>query len=85
MYGSRLVICRTHGLPMLSEYRGIRSIGFCQKNFQNIDPIPEDAVIDLDRINHTLAAVNCMFMDELTAGMRLTDRLFIAKALLLDL
>ena len=33
MYASRLLICRTHGLPMRTEYRGHRFIGFCQKNF----------------------------------------------------
>ena len=51
MYASRLVICRTHGLPMRSEYRGRQSIGFCQKNFQNLKAIPNDAVIDLDDLN----------------------------------
>ncbi|MBW2582699.1 MAG: hypothetical protein JRE36_03770 [Deltaproteobacteria bacterium] len=28
MYDARAVICRTHGLPMLTEYRGHRSIGY---------------------------------------------------------
>jgi Fe-S-cluster containining protein len=31
LYAARAVICRTHGLPVRTEYRGHRSIGFCQK------------------------------------------------------
>jgi Fe-S-cluster containining protein len=85
MYASRLIICRTHGLPMRNEYRGKRSIGFCRKNFRSLDPIPDDAVIDLDRLNSDLAAVNQLCVNEFSGRIGLTARLTIGEALLLDL
>jgi Fe-S-cluster containining protein len=85
MYASRLVICRTHGFPMATEYRGRRAVGCCRENFQRLQPIPEDAVIDLDRINRALAEVNRAFVAELEPRRALRPRYFIAEALLLDL
>jgi hypothetical protein len=85
MYASRLVICRTHGLPMRSEYRGRQSIGFCQKNFQNLKAIPDDAVIDLDDLNRELASVNKLFVEEFSDRMCLIPRFYIGEALLLEL
>jgi Fe-S-cluster containining protein len=76
MYDARAVICRTHGLPMLTEYRGHRAVGFCEKNFQNLIHIPDEDIIDLARLNTTLAAVNRRFVSEvahlLPAGKRFT-------------
>ncbi len=85
MYTSRLVICRTHGLPMRNEYRGHRSIGVCQKNFRNLHPIPDDAVMNLDDLNRKLAAVNQMFVSELADRIQLSPRISIGEALMLDL
>lgn len=85
MYASRLIICRTHGLPMRNEYRGHRFIGFCQKNFRKLDPMPDDAVIDLDRLNNHLAVVNQLFVDEFSDRIGLSPRFSIGEALLLDL
>ena len=76
IYDSRAIICRTHGLPISSEYRGHRSIGFCQKNFQNLPSIPDDDVIDLAYLNGALATVNDRFVsefaDRLHPGKRFT-------------
>ena len=85
MYPSRLMICRTHGLPMRIEYRGKQSIGFCRKNFRKLDPIPDDAVIDLDCLNNHLAAVNQLFVYEFSDRIGLSPRFSIGEALLLDL
>jgi len=85
MYTSRLMICRTHGLPMAIEYRGKRSIGFCQKNFRKLDPIPDDAVLDLGCLNNNLAAINQSFVNEFSGSIGLRPRLSIGEALLLDL
>jgi Fe-S-cluster containining protein len=85
MYPSRLMICRTHGLPMGIEYRGKRSIGFCQKNFRKLDPIPDDAVLDLGRLNNNLAGINQSFVNEFSDRIGLSTRLSIGEALLLDL
>ena len=84
MYASRLVICRTHGLPMRTEYRGHRSIGFCQKNFRNLKSIPDNAVIDLNELNAELAALNRAFVDSYQGQAELRDRFTIGEALLLD-
>lgn len=84
MYTSRLMICRTHGLPLAIEYRGKRSIGFCQKNFRKLDPIPDDAVLDLGSLNSNLAAINQSFVYEFSDRIGLSTRLSIGEALLLD-
>ncbi len=80
-----IIICRTHGLPMRIEYRGNRFIGFCQKNFRKPDPIPDDAVIDLDGLNNNLATVNQLFVNEFSDRIDLSPRLTIGQALMLDL
>ena len=85
MYASRLIICRTHGLPMRIEYRGKRSVGFCRKNFRELDPIPDDAVIDLDGLNKNLAAVNRLFLNECPDRIGFSPRFSIGEALLLEL
>jgi Fe-S-cluster containining protein len=85
MYASRLIICRTHGLPMRNEYRGHRYIGFCRKNFRELDPLPDDAVIDLDWLNNNLAAVNQMFVNECSDRNGLSPRISTGEALLHNL
>ena len=85
MYAARLMICRTHGLPMAIEHRGKRSIGFCRKNFRKLDPIPDDAVLDLGCLNNKLAAINRLFVNQFSDRMGFSPRLSIAEALLLEL
>ena len=85
MYASRLLICRTHGLPMRTEYRGRHSIGFCQKNFQTLNSIPDDAVLDLDELNIELAALNREFIEAYDGPLELRERLKIGEALLFDI
>jgi Fe-S-cluster containining protein len=85
IYHARAVICRTHGLPMLTEYRGHRSVGFCEKNFQHLSPIPEEDIIDLAHLNNSLAAVNRRFVSEVGHRLLPGDRFTIAEALVLDL
>jgi len=85
IYHARAVICRTHGLPMLTEYRGHRAVGFCEKNFQHLSPIPEEDIIDLAHLNNSLAAANRRFVSEVGQRLLPGDRFTIAQALLLDL
>jgi hypothetical protein len=85
MYASRLIICRTHGLPMRLEYRGHHSIGFCQKNFRKLNPLPDDAIINLNLLNQHLAAANQMFVNELSGRFNLLSRFTIGEALLINL
>ena len=84
MYSDRLLLCRTHGLPMALSYRGQRSIGCCQKNFRQLKVIPGDACIDLDRLNRRLAAVDLHFRSEYKGALALKRRYLIGEALLLE-
>jgi Fe-S-cluster containining protein len=84
LYAARAIICRTHGLPMLTEYRGQRAVGFCEKNFRHLAPIPEEDIIDLAHLNSSLAAVNRRFVSEVGHRLPPGDRFTIAEALLMD-
>jgi Fe-S-cluster containining protein len=85
LYAARAIICRTHGLPMLTEYRGHRSVGFCEKNFRSLSPIPEEDIINLAQLNDMLAASNRRFVSEAAHRLPPGDRFTIAQALLMDL
>jgi len=45
--------------------------------------IPEDAVIDLDRINGALRDINALAVREIASRLQLPDRVSIADAVLL--
>ena len=62
LYQARPIICRTHGLPLLISRDGESGVDFCPENFRELSSIPGSAVIDLDRLNATLAAVNALFI-----------------------
>ncbi|WP_429884471.1 YkgJ family cysteine cluster protein [Geoalkalibacter halelectricus] len=86
LYAARPLICRTHGLPLLLENDGDSTVDFCEKNFTDLDALPAQAVLDLNLLNTTLAAINNLFISEVFQG-RPPDqpRLSIAEALLLEL
>ena len=83
LYAFRPLICRTHGLPLQTVYHQRVSIGHCRRNFKNLSPIPEDAVIDLDQINGALRDINTSAVSQMADVLQLPDRLSIADALLL--
>jgi uncharacterized protein len=64
LYAARPIICRTHGLPLITLKEGERTIDFCPLNFRDLDSLPGKAVIDLDRLNTTLAAINALYVAE---------------------
>ena len=84
MYSDRLLLCRTHGLPMTLSYRGQKSVGCCQKNFRQSTAIAEDACIDLDRLNRRLASIDLHFRSEYKGNIALKKRYLIGEALLLE-
>lgn len=85
LYDVRPIICRTHGLPILTRGQDGYVIDFCPRNFQNTDSIPGNLVINLDLLNNTLAATNSLFVSRYFDGNPPpTDRITIAEALLLD-
>ncbi len=81
LYSARPIICRTHGLPLLTLQEGSRSIDFCPLNFRGISSLPGKAVIDLDRLNTTLAAVNALFITNRLGNAPPKERITIAEAL----
>ncbi len=83
MYDARAVICRTHGLPVSVEYMGRRTVGFCVKNFKQLDPIPDEDSIDLARLNSHLAEINNRFVRENPGLLPTADRFTLAEALLI--
>ena len=84
MYDSRAIICRTHGYPILSEYRGHQSVGCCHRNFKDLSSISVDRIIELAPLNKNLIVLNRRFLDEFGGRLLPADRLTIAEALLLD-
>ncbi|MGB4598489.1 MAG: YkgJ family cysteine cluster protein [Trichlorobacter sp.] len=76
LYEARPIICRTHGLPILLLEGEQRRIDVCPKNCQGIDHLPGEAVLDLERLNTLLAAVNALYLREF--GIRLPERISLA-------
>ncbi len=83
LYYARAVICRTHGLPVHTEYRGHHAVGCCPKNFRNLAAIPDEDIIDLAQLNDRLAGINRRFVSQTTRRLPPGDRFTIAQALLM--
>lgn len=76
LYAARPIICRSHGLPILLVEAEQRRVDVCPKNCQGIDHLPGEAVLDLERLNTLLAAVNALYLREF--GIRLPERISLA-------
>jgi len=86
LYAARPIICRTHGLPLLTGEGDARRVDYCPENFRGVESLPAAAVIDLDRLNTTLVAVDALFVSQAFPGQSAAgERLTIAEALLLKL
>lgn len=83
LYSVRPVICRTHGFPIFISRDSKNRVDFCPKNFKGITSFPNDALLDLERLNQTLIAVNRQFLNTLGKETLLPDRLPMADALFL--
>jgi len=79
LYAARPIICRTHGLPLLVNRDGAGCVDFCPENFRDLPSIPGSAVIDLERLNTMLAAINALYLQ----GCPGPERLTVARALTL--
>jgi Fe-S-cluster containining protein len=84
LYDSRAIICRTHGYPILSEYNGHQSVGFCHKNFKDLPSFTADRIIELAPLNKNLMMLNRQFIDEFAGLLFAADRLTVGEALLLN-
>ena len=72
LYRARPIICRTHGLPLLVNRDGEMGVDFCPENFRDASGIAGSEVIDLDRLNETLTAINALFLRSFPGPERLT-------------
>jgi hypothetical protein len=64
---------------------GRRQVDYCPLNFRGVSSLPGSAVIDLDRLNETLVAVNLCFISSPELSTPWPERLTIAEALLLEM
>ena len=81
LYAARPIICRTHGLPIIYFEGSERKVDCCPLNLGEGDQqFSGSAIIDLDRLNTLLVAVNALFLSHADAG-GLPERLTIAEAL----
>jgi Fe-S-cluster containining protein len=85
LYHARPIICRTHGFPILAGPEGEKALDFCPKNFTGVTSFQASAILDLDLLNATLAAINGVFIASRDENIWHTkERLSIAEALILD-
>ncbi len=77
LYDARPIICRTHGLPILTVNENERHIDVCPLNCKGMDHLPGEAVLDLERLNTMLAAVNALYLREF--GIKLPERIPLAS------
>lgn len=75
IYQARPMICRTHGLPILSRIDGDLQVDFCPENCRDLTALSGDMVIDLDRLNTALTAINGLYLRESGADDQLRREL----------
>jgi Fe-S-cluster containining protein len=81
LYAARPIICRTHGLPIIYAEGRERKVDCCPLNLnEGEQPLSGTAIIDLDRLNTLLVAVNALFLSR-TGADDTPERLTIADAL----
>lgn len=61
VYDARPIICRTHGYPLYMEKEGRAMVDFCPKNFKGVKELDQSDMLDLERMNTLLTAVNNHF------------------------
>lgn len=80
IYHSRPVICRTHGLPLVTETDGGRVVDCCPENFRAVESLPGSAVINLETLNSALVAINALFIiNNDDKRFQISDRYTIAE------
>ncbi len=80
LYEARPIICRTHGLPIIFTTDSHRSIDCCPHNITETESLSGSNVIDLDKLNTLLVAVNSIYLTQ-TESVEEDIRVTIAEAL----
>jgi uncharacterized protein len=81
LYHSRPIICRTHGLPIIYTEDNLRKSDCCPLNMGDAESISGSSVIDLDKLNTLLVAVNSLYLAQQDI-VESAERLTIAEAIL---
>lgn len=83
LYASRPIICRTHGFPIIyTEDHQLRS-DCCPRNMTGTLSVSGTNVLDLDKLNALLVAVNSLYLSQAEA-IDGSERLTIAEAVYLQ-
>ena len=80
LYDARPIICRTHGLPIIYTTESQRSSDCCPHNLNETETLSGSSVIDLDKLNTLLVAVNSIYLTQ-TESAEPDVRVTIAEAL----
>lgn len=80
LYEARPIICRTHGLPIIYTANGEHKSDCCPLNLTETESISGSSVVDLDKLNTLLVAVNSIYLSQ-TETIETELRLTIAEAL----
>lgn len=81
LYHARPIICRTHGLPIIYTEDDRRKSDCCPLNMSDTESVSGSSVIDLDKLNPLLVAVNSLYLTR-QEGVETAERLTIAEAVL---
>jgi Fe-S-cluster containining protein len=82
LYEARPIICRTHGLPIIYTTDGRRNSDCCPLNLTETESVSGSSVVDLDKLNTLLVAVNSIYMSQ-TESVEADMRVTIAEALVI--
>ncbi len=81
LYQARPIICRTHGYPIIYSDGNERKADCCPLNLEEgSQPVSGAAIIDLDKLNTLLVAVNALYLAHAEVD-GLPERVTIAEAL----
>ncbi len=82
LYAARPIICRTHGLPILFTEGDTQRMDCCPRNLTNKESLSGSSIVDLDRLNSVLVAVNALYCSQSGTPVDCPQRLTIAEAIL---
>jgi Fe-S-cluster containining protein len=75
LYDARPIICRTHGLPIVYTSDDQRNSDCCPLNLTEAESLSGSSVVDLDKLNTLLVAVNTIYLTQTETpetGIRVT-------------
>ena len=80
LYDARPIICRTHGLPIVYTTDDQRNSDCCPLNLTEAESISGSHVVDLDKLNTLLVAVNSIYLSQ-TDSSESPERLTFAEVI----